>query len=147
MRLKISSVTVCPLCQTQSETVTHLLAQCVTVRSVWARIETRFHIKLPRDSTKLIHLNFDTADVDQASTAAVVVSELVHAIWVYRNRVVFDAETVSTLRLITSVSTRLRLRVKAEYSRMTTADFEVRWGRYIDAVYVDPVECKVTVLV
>ena len=147
MRLKISSVTVCPLCQTQSETVTHLLAQCVTVRSVWARIETRFHIKLPRDSTKLIHLNFYIADVDQANTAAVVVSELVHAIWVYRNRVLFDAETVSTLRLITSVSTRLRLRVKADYSRMTTADFEVRWGRYTDAVYVDPVECKVTVLV
>ena len=47
-RFKIVSVTVCPLCQTQSETVEHLFAQCAAVRPVWARIETLFHLKLSR---------------------------------------------------------------------------------------------------
>jgi len=133
------------LCQTQSETVEHLFAQCAAVRPVWARIETLFHLKLSRDSAKLIHLNFDTADVDQAHTAAVVVSETVHAIWVYRNRVVFDCETVSIPRLQTGVFAHLRLRVEADYRRLPAADFEVRWGQYTDAVHADPVECRVQV--
>ena len=128
----------CPLCHNTAETIVHLFMQCSLVRPIWARIETVFNFSLPLSSNRLLYLNFDRNDAFCAATKTVVVTEVLHAIWLCRNRVYWDRETFDVNGIAAYCFNRLKGRIKADFGRLTPCAFAEVWGGAGTAVRVGP---------
>ena len=137
-KYRISDVAVCPLCQTYLETTVLLFLQCVTVRPIWVRIETVFRFNLPLSSNKLVYFNFSKADDALTPTVTVVVTDILHAIWLCRNRGHWDKEILNTNAMLAFCLGRLRVRVKADFGRLTPGVFQAFWSSQTPCVRVGP---------
>jgi hypothetical protein len=137
-KMGYTCLTTCPMCESQPESVAHIFTQCATARFIWTYIESNFALKLPRERINILHLNFASDDAQLAQTTAVVCGEVMHAMWVCRNHAHFDGEAHSNKRVIRAGLARVRLRVRADFSRLPADEFDVRWGRHDAFARVGP---------
>jgi len=138
LKYRMTTSSICPLCQSQAETIGHLFMRCTFVRPIWARLEAAFRLNFPLLSKDFLYFNFFKTDSALAEVNTIVVSEVVHAIWLCRNRTVWEKEVFTAEGLAAFCLGRLRGRIKADFGRFAPNVFDDLWGGLGPSVRVGP---------
>jgi len=90
----------CPLCALDVEYVSHLFHSCIMIKPLWCTVNawlstiTCANVKLSIEQA--LFFNFVHWSTEHIRIATVLSSELLYAIWIIRNEVVFDRKRKST---------------------------------------------------
>jgi len=133
-RIHITTCTACPLCHTPGvwETAKHLFISCPVTLPVWqylipciARVANS---PLPLTDANVLYLNFPASLGSQAAAIlGRLYSELIYAVWIKRNAVVFERKQVSSQDVKLLFLYRLRVRLRADFLRLDAARFNDSW--------------------
>jgi len=124
----------CPLCKTAAiETTEHLFAECLFVQPLLQCVErcivSTTGSPLLLDSSAIRYLKFPTCCVrSRDNCIARLISEAVYATWISRNEAVHNnRKSVRPQDIKSLFLTRMRGRLKADFRRLSAAEFADQW--------------------
>ena len=121
----------CPLCAMDVEYVFHLVHSSIRVKRLWCIINnwlsaiTRLTVKFSIEQA--LFFNFLHRSTENIRIATVLSSELLNAIWIIRNEVVFDHKRKSTIDTERLFRHLVRWCIKTDFVRLNRQTFIDLW--------------------
>jgi hypothetical protein len=111
----------CPFCPGHTEDVSHLFVCCPRLRPLWSIISPSGSLHAGADLSSL--LDGLSEDLPQMHVKArnTAILALLWSVWTSRNRMVFDADLVSTTQVVAMVVTHLRMWIVRASTKINTA--------------------------
>jgi len=121
----------CPLCAMDVEYVSHLFHSCIKIQGLWYIVNTWLSA-ITRSTVNLsieqaLFFNFVQWSTEHIRIATVLSSELLYAIWIIRDEVVFDHKRKSTIDIERLFRHRVRWRIKTDFVRLNRQAFIDLW--------------------
>jgi hypothetical protein len=129
-RLGCVPATDCPFCPGQPEDISHLFVGCPRLRPLWNIISPSGRPRADDDVLGLLDALSEDLPPMHPKARNTAILALLWSIWKSRNRMVFDADLMSTLRVLDMIADHLRLWIVRAPSSVDTTPL-LAWCGYI----------------
>jgi hypothetical protein len=129
-RLGCVPSTDCPFCPGQPEDISHLFVGCPRLRPLWNIISPSGRPRADDDVLRLLDALSEDLPPMHPKARNTAILALLWSIWKSRNRMVFDADLMSTLRVLDMIADHLRLWIVRAPSSVDTTPL-LAWCGYI----------------